>query len=239
MERSQAMEKERQVESVYMEKRVFNPIKEFVDNALLKSMTEYETLWNRSINDPQGFWGEMADKYIDWFKKWDGPVEEYDFKDNIHIRYFSGGKLNITYNCLDRHLKTWRKNKAALIFQGEPLNESITYTYQQLHREVCKFANVLKSMGVKKGDRVAIYLPMIIELPVAMLACARIGAVHSIVFGGFSSEALRDRIQDCKAEAACSRSFVRFSMSASASSFVRLASCSWRFTSSSFVSTSR
>ena len=194
------MEKERQVESVYMEKRVCNPIKEFVDNALLKSMTEYETLWNRSINDPQGFWGEMADKYIDWFKKWDGPVEEYNFKDDIHIRYFSGGKLNITYNCLDRHLKTWRKNKAALIFQGEPLNESITYTYQQLHREVCKFANVLKNMGVKKGDRVAIYLPMIIELPVAMLACARIGAVHSIVFGGFSSEALRDRIQDCKAE---------------------------------------
>ncbi len=194
------MEKEKQVESVYMEKRVFNPSSEFVEHALLKSMSEYESLWERSINDPQGFWGEMAEKYIDWFQKWNGPVEEYSFKDDVHIRYFSGGKLNITYNCLDRHLKTWRKNKAALIFQGEPLEESITYTYQELHREVCKFANVLKSMGVKKGDRVAIYLPMIIELPVAMLACARIGAIHSIVFGGFSAEALRDRILDCKAE---------------------------------------
>jgi acetyl-CoA synthetase len=191
---------EKQVESVYMEKRVIEPSKEFVNNALLKSTEEYEELYRRSIDDPQGFWGEMAEKHLDWFKKWDGPVEEYDFKDDININYFKGGKLNITYNCLDRHLKTWRKNKAALIFQGEPLEESITYTYQQLHREVCKFANVLKGMGVKKGDRVAIYLPMIMELPVAMLACARIGAIHSIVFGGFSSDALRDRIQDCDAE---------------------------------------
>jgi len=137
---------------------------------------------------------------IDWFKKWDGPVEEYSFKDNIYLRYFVGGKLNITYNCLDRHLKTSRKNKAALIFQGEPLEESRTLTYQQLHREVCKFANVLKKFGVKKGDRVAIYLPMIMELPIVMMGCARIGAIHSIVFGGFSAEALRDRIQDCQAE---------------------------------------
>ena len=190
----------KQVESVYMEKRVFDPSREFVENALVKSMEEYERLWERSINDPQAFWGEMAEKFIDWSKKWNGSAEEYSFKDNIYIRYFSGGKLNVTYNCLDRHLKTWRRNKAALIFQGEPLEESITYTYQQLHREVCKFANVLKELGVKKGDRVAIYLPMIIELPVAMLACARIGAVHSIVFGGFSADALRDRIQDCKAE---------------------------------------
>jgi acetyl-CoA synthetase len=142
----------------------------------------------------------MASKHIDWFKKWDGAVEEYSFKDKIWLKYFVGGKLNITYNCLDRHLTTWRKNKAALIFQGEPLEEAKTYTYQQLHREVCKFANVLKKFGVKKGDRVAIYLPMIMELPVAMLACARIGAIHSIVFGGFSAEALRDRINDCKAE---------------------------------------
>ena len=192
--------KAKEVESVYMEKRVFQPPKEFVEKAYIKTMEEYEKLWERSIKDPQGFWGEMAEEYIDWFKKWDGPVEEYSFKDDIYLRYFSGGKLNVTYNCLDRHLKTWRKNKAALIFQGEPLEESKTYTYQQLHREVCKFANVLKKFDIKKGDRVAIYLPMIIELPVAMLACARIGAVHSIVFGGFSAEALRDRIQDCKAE---------------------------------------
>ncbi|HYQ59873.1 MAG TPA: acetate--CoA ligase [Desulfatiglandales bacterium] len=188
------------MDSVYTEKRVFYPTKEFVEKARLKSMDEYKKMWERSIKDPTGFWGEMASKHIDWFKKWDGAVEEYSFKDKIWLKYFVGGKLNITYNCLDRHLTTWRKNKAALIFQGEPLEEAKTYTYQQLHREVCKFANVLKKFGVKKGDRVAIYLPMIMELPVAMLACARIGAIHSIVFGGFSAEALRDRINDCKAE---------------------------------------
>ncbi len=194
------MSSEKKVDSVYVEKRVFKPSKEFVDKALLKSEAEYEKMYKRSIDDPEGFWGEMAEKHIDWFKKWDGPVEKYDFKGNINVEYFKGGKLNITYNCLDRHLKTWRKNKAALIFQGEPLEETVTYTYQQLHREVCKFANVLKGLGVKKGDRVSIFLPMIMELPVAMLACARIGAIHSIVFGGFSAEALKDRIQDCKAE---------------------------------------
>jgi acetyl-CoA synthetase len=188
------------VESIYMEKRVIDPPEDFVKDAKLKGMDEYQKLYKRSIEDPQGFWAEMAEEYLDWYKKWDGPVEEYSFKDDIYIRYFAGGKLNVTYNCLDRHLNTWRKNKAALIFQGEPLEDSVTYTYQQLHREVCKFANVLKNLGVKKGDRVAIYLPMIMELPVAMLACARIGAIHSIVFGGFSSDALKDRIQDCEAE---------------------------------------
>jgi acetyl-CoA synthetase len=188
------------IQSVYVEKRVFDPTKEFVEKARLKNMDEYKKMWERSIKDPEGFWGEMGEKHIDWFKKWDGPVEEYSFKDNIYLKYFVGGKLNVTYNCLDRHLKTWRRNKAALIFQGEPLEEAVTYTYQQLHREVCKFANVLKKFGVKKGDRVAIYLPMIMELPVAMLACARIGAIHSIVFGGFSAEALRDRINDSQAE---------------------------------------
>ena len=193
-------EKKQQVESVYTEKRIFYPPEEFIEKAHIKSLEEYERLYERSIRDPEGFWSEMAEEHVDWFEKWDGSVEEYDFKDDIHIRYFSGGKLNVTYNCLDRHLKTWRKNKAALIFQGEPMEESITYTYQELHREVCKFANVLKGLGVKKGDRVAIYLPMIIELPVAMLGCARIGAIHSIVFGGFSSDALRDRILDCEAE---------------------------------------
>jgi acetyl-CoA synthetase len=195
-----AEESNKQVESVYMEKRVFEPPKEFVQNACMKSFDEYKSMYKRSIDDPDGFWREMALTHIDWFKKFEGPVEEYNFKDDIFVRYFAGGKLNITYNCLDRHLATWRKNKAALIFQGEPLEESVTYTYQELHREVCKFANVLKKLGVKKGDRVSIYLPMIMELAVAMLACARIGAVHSIVFGGFSAEALRDRIQDCQAE---------------------------------------
>jgi acetyl-CoA synthetase len=188
------------VESVYMEKRTFYPPKEFVDKAHLRSLDEYKKMYAKSLSDPDGFWGEMAEKHIEWFQKWDGAVEQYSFKDDVFLRYFVGGKLNVTYNCLDRHLKTWRKNKAALIFQGEPPEENRVYTYQQLHREVCKFANVLKNFGVKKGDRVAIYLPMIMELPVAMLACARIGAIHSIVFGGFSAEALRDRIQDCKAE---------------------------------------
>ena len=197
---ARAKEKMGHVESVYAEKRVFEPIKAFVEKAHLKNMETYERLYKRSIEDPQGFWAEAAEEYLDWFRKWDGPSEEYSFKDDIYIRYFAGGKLNASYNCLDRHLKTWRKNKAALVWQGEPLEESRTYTYQGLHREVCKFANVLKDLGVKKGDRVAIYLPMIPELPIAMLACARIGAIHSVVFGGFSADALRDRIQDCKAE---------------------------------------
>ena len=174
-------------ESVYAEKRVFDPPKEFVEKAYIKSREEYEELYRRSIEDPQNFWAEMADEYLDWFKKWDGAVEEYSFEDDVYLRYLVGGKLNAAYNCLDRHLKTWRKNKAALIWQGEPEEESRTYTYQQLHREVCKFANVLKKLGVKKGDRVAVYLPMIPELPITMLACARIGAIHSVVFGGFMS----------------------------------------------------
>ena len=190
----------KQVESVYMEKRIFEPPKDFVEKALLNRLEDYERLYKRSIENPQEFWAHMAEEHMDWFKKWDGAVEEYDFKEDIYVRYFTGGKLNATYNCLDRHLKTWRKNKAALMFQGEPLEETKTYTYQQLHREVCRFANVLKKLGVKKGDRVALYLPMILELPVAMLACARIGAVHSVVFGGFSADALRDRILDCQAE---------------------------------------
>ena len=188
------------VESVYSERRVFQPPKAFVEKAYLKDMDEYKSLHRRSIEDPQRFWAEMGEEFIDWFKKWDGPVEEYGFKDDINLRYFAGGKLNVSYNCLDRHLKTWRKNKAALIWQGESLDESRTFTYQELHREVCKFANVLKSLGVRKGDRVAVYLPMIPELPITMLACARIGAIHSVVFGGFSADALRDRILDCKAE---------------------------------------
>ena len=187
-----------QVESVYMEKRVFDPPEEFVEKAHIKSMKEYEELYRRSIEDPEGFWGDMGEEHIDWFQKWDGAVEEYSFKDEVYLRYFVGGKLNASYNCLDRHLKTWRKNKAALIWQGEALDESRTYTYQQLHLEVCKFANVLKNLGVKKGDRVTLYLPMIPELPIALLACARIGAIHSVVFGGFSPDALKNRILDCK-----------------------------------------
>jgi acetyl-CoA synthetase len=191
--------KAKEVESVYMEKRVIEPPDDFVKKAHIKSMEEYKEMHRRSIEDPEGFFGEMAEKHIEWFKKWDGPVEEYDFRgDEIKVKYLQGGKLNVSYNCLDRHLKTWRKNKAALIWQGEPYEESKTYTYNQLHREVCKFANVLKGLGVKKGDRVTIYLPMIPELAISLLACSRIGAIHSVVFGGFSADALRDRILDCE-----------------------------------------
>ncbi len=188
------------MESVYAEKRIFEPPQDFVAKSRVKTMKEYEVLYRKSIEDPEGFWGEMAQENLDWFVKWDGPVEQYSFRDDIFLRYFAGGKLNACYNCLDRHLGGWRKNKAALIFQGEPLEDSRTYTYQELHREVCKFANVLKGLGVKKGDRVSIYLPMIPELSISMLACARIGAIHSVVFGGFSADALKDRILDCKAE---------------------------------------
>jgi len=157
-------------------------------------MEDYKQLYQKSIKDPEKFWGELAEQ-LDWTKKWD-KVLEWDFN-KPEIKWFVGGKLNASYNCLDRHLNTWRSNKVALIWQGEPLEENRFFTYQQLHYHVCKFANVLKKFGVKKGDRVSIYLPMIPELPIAMLACARIGAIHSVVFGGFSSEALRDRINDC------------------------------------------
>jgi acetyl-CoA synthetase len=173
--------------------------KELQEKAHINSMAQYEKMYKRSMDDPEGFWGEMAEKNLDFYKKWD-KVLDYDFNDDIRIEWFKGAKLNASYNCLDRHLKTARKNKAALIWQGEPLGDARTYTYQELYYEVNRFANVLKKKGVKKGDRVTIYLPMIPELPIAMLACARIGAVHSIVFGGFSAEALRDRIQDCESK---------------------------------------
>jgi acetyl-CoA synthetase len=182
--------------SVMEENRKFDPPLELSEKAYIKSMAQYKLLHERSMKDTEGFWAELAEQ-LDWIKKWD-KVLEYDFVE-ADTKWFLGGKINVTYNCLDRHLNTWRKNKAALIWEGEPVGESRVYTYQQLHHEVCKFANVLKKMGVKKGERVSIYLPMIPELPIAMLACARIGAVHSIVFGGFSAEALRDRILDCGA----------------------------------------
>jgi len=176
------------------DKRVFEPPAGIKLRAYIKSLEEYKKLYERSVTDPEGFWGEFAEQ-LDWYKKWD-KVLEWDF-DKPEIKWFIGGKLNASYNCLDRHLNSWRSNKVALIWQGEPLEENRIFTYQQLHYHVCKFANVLKKFGVKKGDRISIYLPMIPELPIAMLACARIGAIHSVVFGGFSSEALRDRINDC------------------------------------------
>jgi acetyl-CoA synthetase len=187
---------DKEIASMMAEKRVFHPSQEFSQSAALRSLEEYKALYNWSVKDPEGFWGKIAEQ-LDWYKKWDKFLE-YDFKDNPEVRYFTGGKINVSYNCLDRHLNTWHKNKAAIIWQGEPDDDTVVYTYQQLHHEVCKFANVLKKLGVKKGDTVSIYLPMIPELAIAMLACTRIGAIHSVVFGGFSAEALRDRILDCQ-----------------------------------------
>jgi acetyl-CoA synthetase len=183
------------IESLQQEARVFPPSPEFAQAAHVKSLAELEALQAEASSDPEGFWGRMASAELHWFKKWDRVLQW----DPPHAQWFLGGKLNISYNCLDRHLSTWRRNKAALIWEGEP-GEQRTLTYQQLHSEVCRFANVLKHAGIDTGDRVALYLPLIPELAIAMLACARIGATHSVIFGGFSSSALIDRINDasCK-----------------------------------------
>ena len=187
-------ESDKGITSMMEEKRVFPVPDTFAQTATLRSLKEYKALYNWSIADTDGFWSEIANQ-LHWYKKWDKVLTE-DFNEGKH-EWFVGGKLNVCYNCLDRHLTTWRKNKAALIWEGD-IGDSKTLTYQELYNEVCKFANVLKKHGIKKGDLVTIYLPMIVELPIAMLACARIGAIHSVVFGGFSADALRDRILDCQ-----------------------------------------
>jgi len=176
-------------------KKYFPP-REFQKKAAIKSFRQYKEIYKHSINDPRDFWAERAME-LHWFKKWEN-VLEYDFTE-AYVKWFEGGKINVSYNCLDRHLYSWRKNKAALIWIGENSNESKIYTYQMLHAEVSRFANVLRKHGIKKGDRVTMYLPMIPELAIAMLACARIGAIHSVVFGGFSAESLMNRIKDCGA----------------------------------------
>ncbi|MCL4078921.1 acetate--CoA ligase [Coriobacteriia bacterium Es71-Z0120] len=185
------------IEALSQEGRVIQPPAWVAERAYINSMEQYEEMYRRSIEDPEGFWGEMAEEMLHWHKKWD-TVLDYEF-DTPRIEWFKGGKLNVAYNCIDRHLNSWRRNKAAIIWESDEGRTKV-YTYQSLYYKVCRFANVLKKHGIKKGDRVAIYLPMIPELPIAMLACARIGAIHSVVFGGFSSAALRDRIQDCGAK---------------------------------------
>jgi acetyl-CoA synthetase len=181
------------------ENRKFEPPKELVQNAWIKSFDEYKRMYDRSINEPDSFWSEIAEGFK-WYKKWD-KVREYDFTNKIDIKWFEGAKTNITINCLDRHVESGNGDRVAIIWEGNDPKDSKNVTYSQLLGEVCKFANILKNNGVKKGDRVTIYMPMIPELAMAMLACARIGAVHSIVFGGFSAEALRDRMLD--AESTC------------------------------------
>ncbi len=158
----------------------------------------YQQMYERSVRDPEGFWAEHAEKQVEWFQKWD-KVLEWDFY-KADIKWFLNGKLNVSYNCLDRHVNAGAGDQTALIWQGNNQDESQKFSYAELLGQVCQFANALRALGVKKGDRVCIYMQMIPELPVAMLACTRIGAVHSIVFGAFSPDSLRDRIQDsaCK-----------------------------------------
>ena len=183
------------IDSILDEQRKFECPAEFAQKAHLKSLAEYEALYKESVEEPEKFWGRAAEE-LHWFKKWNKVLE---WK-SPWAKWFVGGQINLSYNCLDRHVQTARKNKAALIWESEP-GEVRTYTYQQLWKEVQKFANVMKSLGIRKGDRVAIYMGMTPELPIAMLACARIGAPHSVVFGGFSSNALVDRIHDSQATA--------------------------------------
>ena len=184
------------IDSLLKEKRVFQPSRDFAKQAnwSKKQIAEYRELGK----SPQRFWAKMAREHVSWFTPWKRVL---DWKPPF-AKWFVGGKLNVSYNCLDRHVEgegAWRRNKAAIIWEGEP-GDSRVITYAELHREVCRFANALKAQGVKKGDRVAIYMPMVPELAIAMLACTRIGAPHSIVFGGFSGEALRDRINDAGAK---------------------------------------
>ncbi|HEY2865924.1 MAG TPA: acetate--CoA ligase [Pyrinomonadaceae bacterium] len=182
------------IETILNESRLFPPPADFAAQAEVSSFEQYEKLYARAEADPESFWGEQADA-LHWFKRWD-KVLEWNLP---FAKWFVGGKLNVAYNCLDRHLTTWRKNKAAIIWEGEP-GEIKTITYLQLHQEVCRFANVLKSLGVQTGDRVALYMPLVPALSIAMLACARIGATHTVIFGGFSADAIRDRVIDgqCK-----------------------------------------
>ena len=181
------------IQSTLQEKRLFEPPSDFSARAHIGSIAEYDRLCAEADRDPEAFWGGIA-RELDWFEPWKKVLEW----DAPWVKWFSGGKLNLAHNCLDRHLTTWRKNKAAIIWEGEP-GDIRTLTYQQLHSEVSKFANVLKKLGVKKGDRVALYMGMAPELVIAVLACARIGAPHTVVFGGFSSQALVDRINDSQA----------------------------------------
>ncbi|RUM91018.1 MAG: acetate--CoA ligase [Thermodesulfatator sp.] len=192
------MSKKGKIESLMSEKRVFRPSRKAQMTAHVKSMKEYKEHYKKSMEDPAGFWGQRAEELISWSRKWRTVVRADLHKPKIE--WFIGGQLNASYNCLDRHLSDGRRNKAAIIWQGEPDGDVKVYTYQMLHTEVCRFANVLKKHGVKKGDRVSIYLPMIPELPIAMLACARIGAMHSVVFAGFSATSLQSRINDCQAK---------------------------------------
>ncbi len=184
-----------QIDTVMQEARVFPPPPEFSAQARIKSLEEYRAIYDRAKRDPESFWAEFAREELHWFEPFTKVLEWNE----PYANWFVGGKTNVSYNCLDRHLETARRHKAALVWEGEP-GDQRTLTYAQLHREVCRFANVLKELGVGAGDRVSIYMPMVPELAIAMLACARIGAVHSVIFAGFSAEAIADRNHDAEAK---------------------------------------
>lgn len=189
-------EEKKTITSMLDERRKIEPPEEFSKEAHVKSLEEYKAMYKKAEDDLEGFWAEQAEELLDWSKPWDKVLEW----NPPFAKWFQGGKLNIAYNCLDRHLENGRADKTAIIWEGEPEGDSKKFTYRELHAEVSKFANVLKKHGIKKGDRVCLYLPMIPELAIAMLACVRIGAIHSIVFGGFSAESLKDRIIDAEAK---------------------------------------
>ena len=183
------------ITSMLQENRKFTPSPEFVAQATINSEEQYQQMWLRAKDDPAGFWGELAQQHLHWSK----PFTKVFEGQMPNTTWFTGGMLNASYNCLDKHLDTWRKNKAAIIFEGEP-GDTRVLRYQDLHREVCKFANVLKKLGVQTGDMVTLYMPLTPELVIAQLACARIGATHSIIFGGFSADAVADRNNDARAK---------------------------------------
>ena len=185
------------IESVLQEQRVFIPTEEVSNSSCIGSLAEYQKMANFAKNDPDKFWGEAARKELHWFEPFHNVL---DWSNAPFASWFAGGKTNLSFNCLDRHLDSSKADKQALIWEGEN-GEVRRFTYRQLHSEVCRAANALKSIGIKKGDLVALYMPMVPEAAIAMLACARIGAPHSVVFGGFSAEALRDRLRDGEAKA--------------------------------------
>ncbi len=174
--------------------KTYAPSSEFAARANVQGMEAYRALYEQAKNDPEAFWGKLGREELHWFQpftktlEWNAPF----------AKWFSGGKINAAYNCLDRHLTTSRKTKPAILFEGEPGDQQVL-TYEELHRRVCRFASVLKGLGYKSGDRAVIYMPMIPELAIAVLACARLGVIHSVVFGGFSAEALKMRISDLEA----------------------------------------
>jgi acetyl-CoA synthetase len=185
-----------QIDNVMQESRLFPPSDEFASQSRIGSLAEYEALYERARQDPEGFWGDLARQELHWFEDFDTVLE---WNEPV-ASWFVGGKTNASYNCLDIHLETDRADQPAIIWEGEPVGEVLTLTYRQLHAEVCRFANVLKSLGIGVGDVVSIYMPMVPELAIAMLACARIGAIHSVIFAGFSDVSIADRNNDAQAK---------------------------------------